>query len=300
MPPKIDVISTSDSEVAKTSSKGHAKLLRHASAKRVRVSDDEDEDRFLLFKNEIKEIVSSLKKRLDSLEKNISDINGKSDLIQNSNKEIEKSIELVSGQVLDVQKKIENLDDERKKMSAQIYTLEYKLENYERLSKKYCIEIRNAPKNTKETKSYLFHMINKLNVTLDLQNKGCTIQPRDVYRLPNKGNATSSTIVVELFTIVEKETLLRNVKIFSRNRSDQLNSGALGFKEPRTPIYISEHLTSHAKRLLHLARDFAKTEGYQFCWTSGGRVFLRKKENASHILVKGDETLASLRGGSKL
>lgn len=299
MPPKVDTISTSDSEVAKSSNKSHAKLSRHA-AKRVRVSDDEDDDRFLLFRNEIKEIVSSLNKRLDSLEKNISDINGKSDLIRSSNREIEKSIELVSGQVLDVQKKIENLDEDRKKMSAQIYTLEYKLENFERFSKKYCIEIRNAPKNTKETKSDLFHMVNKLNANLDLQNKGCTIQPRDVYRLPNKGNATSSTIVVELSNMVEKETLLRNVKIYSKNRSDQLNSGALGLKEPRTPIYISEHLTSHAKRLLHLARDFAKTEGYQFCWTSGGRVFLRKRENASHILVKDDETLGSLRAGSSL
>ncbi|KAG7298917.1 hypothetical protein JYU34_017375 [Plutella xylostella] len=49
------------------------------------------------------------------------------------------------------------------------------------------------------------------------------------------------------------------------------------------------------KRLFFLARDMAKTFEYKYCWTSNGRVYLRKSDEAPHVLVKDENILESLK-----
>lgn len=78
-------------------------------------------------------------------------------------------------------------------------------------------------------------------------------------------------------------------------KTEQLNSAHLGLDGPKTEIYISEHLTPSVSRLYFLAREFRKTMGYEFCWTSNGLVYLRKKQGDPHILVKSEVQLHQLR-----
>ncbi|KOB68941.1 Zinc finger DNA binding protein [Operophtera brumata] len=236
--------------------------------------------------------------RLDKLEKSILGIKKQNDLIHNSNSELKKSMDFVSDQIREIQDKIANLDGERKTIEKKIDVIDMRIENLERINKKTSIEIRNVPKRQKESKGDLFNMVERLHISIDSQDKTDAYPLRDVYRLPSKPNTTTSTVVAEFSNTLAKDNFLGKIKRYMKNKFEQLSSKHLGINETHTFIYVSEHLSMKATRLFFLARDVAKTEGFDFCWTSSGRVFLRKKENAPHILVKNEETLASIRGST--
>lgn len=300
-PPKGDMpLSVSDTDIPSFLQRELEKPSKRISAKRSRVEDDSTGlDSWNMFKEEIKEMLLEMAgrqdNRLDKLEKSIMEIKKQNDTIQNTNTDLKKSMNFVSDQVREIQDKITTLEEERKDITQQIDVIHIKIENMERISKKTSVEIRNVPKRQKEGKKDLFSMIEKLHNTVEPQEKVDAGLLRDVYRLPSKPNAVTTTVVAEFSNTLAKENFLGKIKRYNKNKFEQLSSKHMGVNEPPTFIYVSEHLTVNATRLFFLARDVAKTEGFDFCWTSNGRVFLRKKENTPHILVKSEETLASIK-----
>ncbi|KOB79524.1 Zinc finger DNA binding protein [Operophtera brumata] len=294
--------SASDTDIPNIFSKESEKQSKRISAKRLRMADDDGLGHWSIFKDEIKELIDAMvdkqNTRLDKLEKNILVIKNQNDAITNSNNDIKQSMDYVSEQIKDLQNKISNLEGEKNTMTKQMDMIDVRIDNLERINKKSSIEIRNVPRRPKEGKKELFNMIQKLYSVIDSQDMTDAYQLRDVYRLPSKPDSTTSTIVAEFSNTLAKDNFIQKVKKYSKNKYEQLNSKHLGINDPKTFIYISEHLTVKATRLFYLARDVAKTQGFDFCWTSNGRVFLRKKENAPHILVKDEETLVSIKKNS--
>ncbi|CAK1599750.1 unnamed protein product [Parnassius mnemosyne] len=117
---------------------------------------------------------------------------------------------------------------------------------------------------------------------------------KDVFRLNSKTGKT--TIVTEFTSVIVKNSVIQAAKTFNKQHPDQrLNSAMIGFKEQVRPIYVSEALTNKGRRLFFLARSYAKTEGYKFCWTSHGKVYLRKTAESPHIEVKDETQLLDLK-----
>ncbi|CAH0764211.1 unnamed protein product [Diatraea saccharalis] len=198
--------------------------------------------------------------------------------------EIEKSFEFLSGQLKDMQTKIDGLENQRKEISSQILHIEEKCEFLEKNSKKTYKQIKYVPRPEIEMKEMLYKYVSNHAKTLDI-----TLQPgelRDVYRLPNKKEPKKPTIIAELEL---SDTLIKN-KIISAarklNKYRKLNVNSLGIANDTSTIYLSEYLTSKARRLHFLVREFAKSKNFQFCWTSGGNVYLKKKEESESIMVK--------------
>ncbi|CAH2093521.1 unnamed protein product [Euphydryas editha] len=54
------------------------------------------------------------------------------------------------------------------------------------------------------------------------------------------------------------------------------------------------NLTAKGARLYFLARDLAKSQNYKFCWTSYGRIYVRKNENSPVIVIKNENHVNSL------
>lgn len=101
----------------------------------------------------------------------------------------------------------------------------------------------------------------------------------NIYRVPSKSTSANMPVIVEFTTTIMKENFLQSVKNYNRKNSrNKLNSLHLKIEGPELPIYISENLTSNGRRLYSAARKFASEQKFDFCWTSNGRVYLRKKE----------------------
>ena len=255
-------------------------------------------DELEIFKNELREMIremmSANNSRLDKLEGHIIEIKKHYTDISATTTELEKSLTFVSDQLSSLESKITSLEKERSSMMLKLSALEEKLEISERNNVKASIEIRNVPKQVKESKTMLFEMIKCLSKKLNTSTDLSTI--RDVIRQPSKKEKNTSNITVEFSNTLDKTHFLAAVKEYNKkNSNSKVSSSHLGLSgTPQTPIYIAEHLTTLTKRLFYLARNYAKSNQYNYCWTSDGRVFLRKNADSQSIVVKSDQQLKQL------
>lgn len=239
------------------------------------------------FMNKMKEMFSVFTmeqdKKLSVLQTSINDIK-----LQNN--EIVKSLEFLSSRYEELREKVDVLERDRSQNRTYIDSLENKIEVLERKSRNNSIEIRNVPKLVKtESRQNLRDTIKKISSVLSVNVEDVDI--RDIFRV-NTRKDKDKPIVVDFTTTKKREDLLQGLRAFNRiNRSSKLNTTQIGIRGVTEPIYISEYLTFRAKKLHHLARDFAKANKYDFCWTQNGTVLLRKKEGTPTIRIDSESDL---------
>lgn len=213
--------------------------------------------------------------------------------------EISKSVAFIAAQYDTLLEKINALEKEKGEDLRRIKQLEDRVEYLERKGKACTIEIRNTPiitqENAKyETKEDLCNLVEKLGTTISVEIKQTDI--KEVYRM-NPKKDQSQPIILEFCSELKKQKTMDAVKKFNKNKSnnEKLNATHLDPTLPKKPIFVSESLTQKTQHLFYLARAFAKDNGYAFCWTSHGGIFLRKAEELPHIKINSEAQLLSLR-----
>lgn len=182
-------------------------------------------------------------------------------------------------------KKNKKLEDHIKEDRKYISLLEDRVEELQRVGRKTNFEIRNVPRVNTEKKENLMDMVVGLSKTI-----GCAMEKseiRDIYRVrAKKEGGTATPIVVETSSTLLKTELLQRCKAFNIKNKEKLRGKHLGLRiGEETPIFVAEQLTAKCSRLHFLARDLAKNKSYKFCWTSFGKVFIRKDENSPIITI---------------
>lgn len=263
--------------------------ITQRAKRRCPTSEEKNDDSLAAFKNEIRDMIlnlmSSQNSRMDQLENHIIQIKNSNSKIEETNSGIEKSMSSVTEQLTSLETKITGLEQQRNDMAIKLTALEEKMESYDRSIIKTCVELRNIPKRPNETKNMLFDALLELSKYLQINLQLSDI--RDVLRQPSKKESANSTVTVEFTNTLVKSNFLSAVKEYNKqNSNDKLNSTHLGIKAPKTPSYIAEQLTSSSKRLFYLARNYAKTNQYLYCWTSNGRVMLKKDADSQTIVIK--------------
>ncbi|CAG9790401.1 unnamed protein product [Diatraea saccharalis] len=242
------------------------------------------------FKEELKimieEIISNQHNELKKITPTLMDI-------QQTNKSIENSISFLSSQNEELKKKLEKFEMQAKKDREQIVLLEDKIEELQSNDRKNNFEIKNVPKTSEENRHNLINMVLNLSKTI-----GCNITEgvvHDIYRVKSSKNVINTPIVVEVSSTLLKNNFIYMCKLHNVKRKDKLCAKHLGFTANEDiPIFIGEQLTAIGFRLFYLARDLAKTKAYKFCWTSYGKVYIRKQENTPVILIKTEDQVNHL------
>ncbi|CAG9109242.1 unnamed protein product [Plutella xylostella] len=240
---------------------------------------------------EIKDMFSSL-----SLEQNkrISNIQTSMSNIEKQNEEITSSIKFLSEKYDEFFERVKKLESEKTDDIKRIHILEDKVEFLERKLRSSGIEVRNVPKRVQdkqETKEDLCQIIKDMGKTLEVGLNDSDI--KDVYRINSR--SVEKPIIVEFCSTLTKEKIVASAKKFNKGKTlhEKLNTGHLNFKEKK-PVFVSESLTPRTQKLFYIAREFSKANGYSFCWTSRGTVFLRKSENMPQIRIEHESELNNL------
>lgn len=230
---------------------------------------------------------------MSKLQSDFSELKSQNLSIQKTNNEIEKSMVFMNQKFEDMSTQIATLQKEKKEYLHTIDELEKKITDIKQCSRGSSIEIRNVPNLELESSSNLTKMMSNLGTILQTPIKGI----RDIYRIPGKPG-TCKPIVVEFTSVQEKDLVITAAKSFNKTRSkdDRLNTKLIGCQGKPQPFYIGEYLPSTIKKLFYLAREFAKLNNFEFCWTAGGKVFLRKEHGGKHIFVKSEQFLQELQG----
>lgn len=244
-----------------------------------RVREELSKDDFDNFKKEIKEMLCSWKSDHDSKFKKLETH------IKQHVSEMEKSLEFLheeNNQLRDAMKKVET---ENAYNLAHITALEEKVEDLQRNSKTTFIEIRNIPKKEAETKKDLISTVLTLARVLKVQIEYSDI--RDSYRKMSKGS--NNTTIVELSNTAVKNSMMTSLKSYNiGNPAKKLSTSDIGFSGINMPIYMSEHLTVNARRLYYLGRELRKINKMKYCWTSNGKVFVRKDDGLPAIVLRSE------------
>jgi chromosome segregation ATPase len=243
------------------------------------------------FKTEMKNMITTL---LNAQQDELKKISSAQKEIKVTNGNIENSLAFLTTQNDELKKKLEQLQVQSKKDRDFIVALEDKIEDLQREQRKANIEIKNVPKLSKETKEDLTNMMLNLSKAINFEVRKEDI--KEIYRVHGKKEAKNNTpIVVELSSTMLKIETIKHGKIFNSKNKEKLRAKHLGAtKNEETAIFISEQMTAKGARLHFLARDLARSKGYRFCWTSYGRVYVRKEENSPIILVRCESQIQHL------
>ena len=214
--------------------------------------------------------------------------------IQEQNKQIIQSIEFVSKKYDDLNDKLNHLEEDRKANSAYLKALEDRIDILERNQRLTCIEIRNIPKATRfESKEELSNMLLTAGKVLNVSISPSDIV--DIYRVGTKSE-DNKPIIVKLHSTIVKNNIISSLKRYNRSHDrNKLNTKHLNLDGDCKPIYISDYLTHKARSLFYRAREFAKLNGYLYCWITNNNIYLRKKEGMPQISIKNDESLIKLK-----
>ena len=216
------------------------------------------------------------------------------DAIKTQNEEIKTSMMLLSDKYDDILSSMKKLQHENGKNKNRIKDLEAQLEQLDLKSRAGSIELRNVPKIESETKQSLINLTKTIGAIINTSIQDSDI--RDVYRMKIK-EKPNGPIIVNFNSTVTKENVMRSTVIYNKIKpADQrLNSTILKIPGPTKPIYVAESLTKTVRRLHYLAREFAKGNNYESCWTSYGKVYLRRNKTEERVRIDSEETLENLK-----
>ncbi|KAJ0174080.1 hypothetical protein K1T71_010226 [Dendrolimus kikuchii] len=206
-----------------------------------------------------------------------------------SNLEIKSSVSKIIQDHNELKTRVESLENSNTKSADYIRTLEQQLETVDRKIRETSIEIHNLPT---ENNTQMLSLIGKLHTFLNINYKPSDL--RNALRLPSKINKPRP-IILEYTNMEKKMEFLRAYKQFIKNNNEKkLTSACLGLSTENSAIYVNDLLTRKAKNLHYLARQFVKSRNWKYCWTSRGKVFIRKDDGQPSVEVKSAEQIAKL------
>ncbi|XP_022830836.1 uncharacterized protein LOC111359493 [Spodoptera litura] len=261
------------------------------------------------FKREILELLSTWKREqedrlnkfsqdqnscLAKLVSEITELKLQNLAIQKSNNEIEKSISFINDRYDDMIRNVDILQKESQKQRDNVINLDIKVQDIKQLSRSSCVEIRNVPAAENETTTDLNTIINKVGTVVGMALSNSEI--RDTYRLPGKPG-TVRPIIAEFTSVHTKNYLIKRVRDFNKTHPNEakLNTKSMGLPGDSHPVFVAEYLPASSRKLFFETRQFAKENGYRFCWSVNGNIYLRKFEGAKQVLIRSRETLRNLK-----
>lgn len=221
--------------------------------------------------------------------------------IKDEMKSVHKAMDYMSDQMEDVLKKCNNNSEQIKalqkhenEMQLNIAGLMNRINLLEQNARCKNVEIQCIPEKKSENLIGIVKEISSV-VGLDIKDENIVRVTRTAKLNPDIKRPRS--IVVELNNTRIRDTLLAAIIKFNKRKSpsDKLNSSHLGYSGPTTPIYVMEHLSPQNKSLHAAARQAAKDKKYKYVWVRGGKIFMRKNDDAGYIYIRDSNVLSSLK-----
>ncbi|XP_045769023.1 uncharacterized protein LOC123869947 [Maniola jurtina] len=206
--------------------------------------------------------------------------------LKSQNSDIKKSVEFMSHKYDEMLGRLSFLETERQDYKKSINRLENKIEVLERNARITSVEIRNIPLKQKETKEALSQIALNIGGTLNVPMQTSDI--KNIFRVNTK--STTKPIIADFTTVAMKDKFISCFKKYNQqNTKEKLNTANIKIEGPSKRIYISENLTEKTRKLFYQAREFARNNAFTFCWTSFGKVYLRKSEGLPQIIINSEQ-----------
>lgn len=246
-----------------------------------------------VMKTELSTLLSKFNETMiATLNKELQPINEKIAAMDNSMQFMNSQYEDLLKEHASSKETIIELQKENLEMSKNINSLNARVDQLEQQTRSNNVEIQCLPEKKHE---------NLLNIVSEISKvTGCVVENRDILHCTrvaklNPNNTRPRSIVVQLASPRLRDEFLASIINFNKkNKDNKLNSVHLGYAEPKTAIFVTEHLSPTYRALHAAARVKARELAYKFVWIRNGRIFMRKVQESEHIMVKNMDTLNKL------
>lgn len=187
---------------------------------------------------------------------------------------------------------VKHLESKNNEMQLTIDSMKDRMNQLEQRARICNLEIQCVPENKNEN---LLKTVTLLASVID-----CNISEENIIKCTrvaklNPDSPRPRSVVVQFNSPRIRDTFLASsIKFNKSNSANRLNSTHIGASGHKQPIYIMEHLTPAGKALHAATRVRAKENGYKHVWIRNGKIFVRKSDNASLILIKHTSCLDKL------
>lgn len=149
---------------------------------------------------------------------------------------------------------------------SDIQQLKASVNDLEWRSRKFNVEVHGIPVTDKE------NLITKLNeVAKSVSLSELTATDVDaVHRLPSRQDKVPG-IIVRFSQLSLRDRWIEKRKVLRNMHSD---------------VSICENMTVQNRKLLRDVREWANANDYRFAWHANGKVFVRKQENESAVVIR--------------
>ncbi|XP_073967506.1 uncharacterized protein [Choristoneura fumiferana] len=155
------------------------------------------------------------------------------------------------------------------------------------------IEVQGINEHTNEN---LFHIIKVAATKIGMELDETDVD--DVSRVgPNRGSGSQLSepsaprpVVLRFVRHMKRQEFLKAAK-YRRN----ITTEDIEVSGRRNKIFFNEMLTKENRWLFRRARQEKSTQGFKYCWTSNGHIFIRKRKGGPAIAIQGASDLDRIR-----
>lgn len=185
----------------------------------------------------------------------------------NSNKKLHEELNAIK-------KQNSALTEENRNLQTKVGELQSDIIELQQYSRRCNIEINNLPESPKENlREVITEIMKKAEVDL---GKDITA----LHRIPTVKKEKIKPVILQFNTVESKNVFLSAVKV-KRFTAKDINP-----EFENIPVFFNEHLCPEIKKLLYECKKFKKEQEFRFCWTKGGKIFLRKNESSRVYRIK--------------
>lgn len=194
--------------------------------------------------------------------------------------------------VEELERSLRARDLEILELKASIRVMQDAQDNHEQHRVRNEIELIGLPEEPNESLHHVIALVaNKIGMNIKDEDVD------EVFRMgPRQGKKPSALQDRPIVVRMVRHTLKRDFLKSAKGRRNLTSEGIVTGTSKN--IYINERLTRKNRLLFRDCRLRAKEEGYRFCWTNEGSVYIRKQEKAPAVAIKNHEDLEKYLGKS--
>lgn len=171
---------------------------------------------------------------------------------------------------------------ENRTLKCQIAEMKSDLVDLQQYSRRLNVEISNMPEVPEENTAEVARNIMKA-LDVDLINSVTT-----VHRVPTVKKGKIKPIIMQFNSLNSKSDFMKAAKL------KRINAKSVDSNIEEIPVYINDHLCSELKKLLYDCKIFKRENNFKFCWSKGGKIFLRKTEGSKIYRIKTNSDLNNI------
>ena len=191
---------------------------------------------------------------------------------------------------------LQRLSTKLEELKAKVDTVGNAIDEIQEYSFQYNVKIVGVPERLQDESAA---SISKLCLNI-FKETGADVSMFDIdtaHRVPSRNNnGQPKPIVCRFVRRLAKESVMNH-----RKDACKLNPASVGLPEDASlgAVRIFDHLSPRMQTVLFEAKKFKEQQHYQYCWSKGSFVYLRKDASSRAIKIKNIGDLLNLGNGDQ-